>query len=307
VSRSWTETLRKDRRSGVSAGLEIGCGVVRYVEVESKAGRRHVRATKSVRLEKPVFASDPTPEIQRAMTGAIAEAAESACNRYVPLHISIPDPLVRTVVYELDELPGNQAARLALAQFRLQRDLPAQEYEYRTEALGVGANGKHLLLCVAMSRSWHRALSECMQALGIVPWSLAGRLPCLLNASAGDLPAASSVLVAANDDSWGLAALDVQGRLRYVRAQWRTPELTAAAIASEVQRSILAYVHQDASRSVESIRLLATGAERGDLAQELNARSSDACQLIGTADLGVDVSDDASQAEYSAAIAAALR
>ena len=306
MSRSWTDSFAGARRSGFSGGLEIGRDVVRYVEIESKAGRSRVCSMSSARIDVPLFEAEPTAANGKAIADAVARVAGTTRNRYLPLHVCVPDPLVRTAIFELEELPKNADARKALAKFRLQRDLPSQECEYRTEALGALNNGKQLLLGMAMSSAWCRAVIEALQTQGIVAWSLTGRLTRLLNALSGNLTGTNGVLICGMDDSWALAAFDSQGRLRYVRSQWSTASLTPAAIAAEAQRAILAYVHQDANRSVEKICLFTPGGQV-DLATEINARLDEPCHSLTPAEFAVDQPDGQPLLEYSAALAAALQ
>lgn len=306
MSPLWTDSARRASRSRVSAGLDIGRNVVRYVELETKSGQSQVRFMRSAPLEPAMFDGEPSPQSVRQIADAVAQVAEVARNRYLPLHVSIPDPVVRTAIFELEELPKRPAARTALVQFRLQRDLPSQEWDYRSESLGTLSSGKHLLLGVAMSGAWRRAVIEALQSKGIVAWSLAGRLPRLVNALGGTLSGATSVLVSAMEDSWALAALDPQGRLRYVRSQWRTADLTPSAMAAEAQRAILAYVHQDADRSIEKIRLFSeSGGD--DLASELDARSDHACHRLTPVQFAAELPSDPALLEYSSALAAALQ
>ncbi len=306
MSPLWTDSTRRATRSGITAGLDIGRDAVRYVELETKSGRSQVRSTGSARFDAPLFDGEPSAQSARAIADAVARVASGARRRYLPLHVSIPDPLVRTAVFELEELPKNAAARKALVQFRLQRDLPGQDWEYRSESLGTLISGRHLLLGLAIPGAWRRTVTEALHAQGVVAWSLSGRLPRLMNALEASLSGSSGALVCVMEDSWALAALDPQGRLRYVRSQWRTPGLTTAAIAAEVQRAILAYVHQESDRSIEKIRLFLQG-DDADLATELDARSDVACHRLTPAEFAADLPADPALLEYGPALAAALQ
>lgn len=306
MSRSWIDSLRRSGRSGVTAGVDIGRNAVRYVEIDTKSGGSEVRAANSVRLDAALFEGEPTPQSARMIADAVAQVASEARNRYLPVHVSIPDPMTRMALFELEELPKSGAARTALVQFRLQKELPAQEWEYRAEGLGTLSSGKHLLLGMAMSSAWRRTLVEALHARGIIAWSLSSRLPRLLNALETRLSGGSGALVSVTEDSWALAALDSQGRVRYVRSQWRTAGLTAAAMAAEAQRAILAYVHQDGERTIETIRVFAQSADT-DLATEIEARSDGACQRLTTAELAADLPADPALLEYASALAAALQ
>lgn len=300
MSRSWIDSLRG--RSGATAGIDIGRNVVRYIEIDGS----EVRAACSVRLDEALFEGEPTSQSARGIADAVAQAASGAHNRYLPVHVSIPDPMTRMVLFELEELPKNVAARTALVQFRLQKELPAQEWDYRAESLGTLSSGKHLLLGTAMSSAWRRTLVEALHSRGVIAWSLASRLPRLVNALETSLPGGSSALISVTEDSWALAALDSDGRVRYVRSQWRTAGLTAAAMAAEAQRAILAYVHQGGERTIDKIRCFAQSTD-ADLATEIEARSDGACERLTTTAFAPGLPADPALLEYGAALAAALQ
>jgi hypothetical protein len=300
VSRSWTE--RAGLSPAATAGLAIGRDYVGLAYVERGKGNGQVRLAEE-KLDARLFDGAPTARAAEALAKALRKAAGFLAKRYLPIHVSLPDALLRWTVLELDELPQKRAAQLELVGFRFARQGLAGQYVHACQPLG-RERGKHLLLGVAADAGWHRLVSEALEQAGLVAWTLDGNACRQFNLFHDRLTAASGSLVALAPDAWSLWLWDEAGRTRYVRGRWRTVGGDHEEIALDVERAILAYVHGDPSRTVAKV-FAAAGEESEALERALNARLREPCMRLCVHDLK-DIAPGQSAATAALSLAAAL-
>lgn len=280
MSPSWTDRARLS--PAASAGLAIGRGYVGLACVEAGKGGGEVRVAEE-RLDFPVFNGAPTPPAAEALTKALRKVAGSLARRYLPIHVSLPDALLRWTVLELDQIPNKRAAQLELVAFRFARQGLAGDYVHACQPLGRDG-GKHLLLGVAGDAGWHRLVSEALERAGLVAWTIDGNACRQFNLFHDRLTAASGSLVALAPDAWSLWLWDAEGRIRYARGRWRTGGDDHDEIALEAERAILAYVHGDAARTVARVFAVA-GEESEAMERALNARLREPCTRLSVRDV----------------------
>jgi hypothetical protein len=269
VSRSWTERL--GRRKGPSAGLALGRDYAAFAEVAA-SGR--VTELREVAFDSPLFGAAPFPAAANALDRALQIFSKSIQRRYLPLHVSVPDPLVHWSVFELDELPSARAAQHELVAFRFSRQGLNGGHRYACQPLGREA-GKHLVLGMATDGAWHELIAAALARAGLVAWTINANACRQFNAFHDRLVEASGALVAAAPDAWSLTLWDGEGRLRYARGRWRSGS-SDAEIAAEVERAILAYVHADPAREVSRIFVVGEAA----VADALDARMRAPCERL---------------------------
>src|SRR5258707_849368 len=73
------------------------------------------------KLDAPMFSGAPTPQAAEALAKALRKAAGFLAKKSLPIHVSLPDALLRWTVLELDQLPDKRAAQLELVAFRFAR------------------------------------------------------------------------------------------------------------------------------------------------------------------------------------------
>jgi hypothetical protein len=293
------------RSATCSAGLAIGWDSVRFVEVASTGDRYELKsaAVRNLPFTMADCASNPSAADHLAQT--IAAITGDLRKRYVPFHVSLADPLVRTSIFELDELPAGDAAQLALVQFRMTRESALDDSCFAMQALGPSGLGKHLLLGMATSRAIYDKVVVALRSANVTAWSMAGNSVRLLNVYATEIAGSSGALVAVESDSWSVSIFDDRGRIRYVRSQWRL-DLTPAEIATEVQRAILAYVHSGGDRSVAAISVTENAATE-HIAAELEARMDRPCRRLAMTVRLAGLNAEKLPIEYGSPLAAALQ
>lgn len=274
--RSWIERTRTRLAPPVCAGLTIGRDYVGLAQLSIADGSLRVQELAETRLESKLFAGIPDAGTTAALTAALKTVAAGIAGRYLPVHVSLPDAAVRLEVFELDELPKGQTAQQELTQWRFARDAGgATPGVCASQELGHDGD-KHLLLGLAMDEAWQRCIAEALAQAGIVAWSLSANVCRQFNRYHDSLAIGSGALAVLSTDAWALLLWDEQGRVRYARARWRAVADDHAAIAAEVERSILAYAHGAPNRSVQRVHVVAEGADAG-LVTALDARLREPC------------------------------
>jgi hypothetical protein len=294
------------RATGRFAGLAIGRNEIRYVELKCKSGLASVQSSRFVSFDVPLFEFEPTPSCKHSVIQAIKVIAADITQRYLPLHVSLPDPLVRTAIFELDELPKGQAMQKALVKLRMQRDLGLQECRYASQDLGVERGGKHLLLGTAISSAWHEVVTEALHGAGLMPWSMAGNIARLFNVFEKQIGERSGALIGLYEDAWSIAIFDGAGMLRFCRSQWRRADMTQSDIAIEIQRAVLSYVHSNSNKTVGAMWLV-TSCDADGVLSELNQRSGNACRVLVIADRVSEMNGTNDVAPYTTSLAAAMQ
>lgn len=305
MSPLWIERLRARFEPAASVGLAIGRRRVALARVRRSAGGREVETLAEAGLANPLFAGKPTPETIAALAEALTTVAGSLAGEYLPVHVSLPDAAVRLAVFELEALPRTCTEQQELARWRLQQEAGAGTVACASQALGAEGE-RQLLLGLAVDDAWRNAITAALAQAGIVAWSLSADVCRQFNRFHDRLAADSGALVSVTEDSWALLLWDAVGRVRYARARWRAAGDDHADLAAEIERSIVAYAHGAANRSVAHVYVIADAADAA-LPAALDARLRAPCIRLQAYDgLLPGTNPPAERAGLLAPIAAAL-
>ncbi len=278
---SWIKQLplpKVDLTPRISVGVAIGARQVCAVRLVSNRDSWALEWQRQENLDASLFRGAPTAEAVSALTKAVVAVCDGVGREFVPVHVSLPDPLAVFSVFELEGLPKTRDAQLDLVNWRLAREHYGDERPLRCACQPLGqVDGKQLLLGMALETPWHDAVREGLQRAGVVAWTMNtaacyrfNRFHPLLTAVRG-----SGAMISLDPDAWTLALWDDDGRLRWLRGRWRDDSLAGddayAAIAVDVERFILAYVHGAADRRIERV-YVAGGDETAALAEALDRR-----------------------------------
>ena len=305
MSRSWIERLRARFEPAASVGLAIGRRQVGLARVRRGARGVEVEAFAEAALATPLFAGKPTEAATGALAAALSTLAGGLAREYLPVHVSLPDAAVRLAVFELEALPKTRAEQQELARWRLQREAGAGTVACASQALG--SEGEHqLLFGVAVDDDWREAIVRALAQSGVMAWSLSADVCRQFNRFHDLLVADSGALVNIGPDSWALLLWDADGRVRYARARWRSAADDHVALAAEIERSIVAYAHGAANRSVAHVYVIADAADAA-LPDALDARLRAPCvRLVVQNDVTMAADVDVNQASFPGTLAAAL-
>ena len=302
MSRSWIERAQGRFAPAASVGLAIGRDYVGFAHLTAAGGGWRIQTLTEVKFELPLFHGAPSPQAAAALSQALQSFAGSLRRRYLPVHVSLPDALARWATFELDQMPGTRGAQLDLVRFRFGRQGINGTHDYTCQPLPRDGD-KYLLFGMAVDEAWRRFVKDVLAGAGIVAWSLSANACRQFNCFHDRLTQASGALVALTPDAWSLWLWDSQGRPRYARACWRTAPEDHAEIALEVERSILAYVHGHAERSVARVFAVA-GDETNAMAGALDARLREPCARLPAEDAGLQTTQR--KGSFAMSLAAAM-
>lgn len=230
------------------------------------------------KLAAQLFCGAPGPQAQEALAAALRELAGGIARRFLPVHVSVPDAAVQWGMFEFDQLPRARTAQHELVRFRFARQGVNGNHAFACQPLEREA-GKHFLFGMALDEGWRRCLAEALAEARVVAWTMRTNACRHFNRFHDQLTQSSGALVAAAPDAWSLWLWDAHGRPRYARGRWRAARGDAEEIALEVERSILAYVQGNRSRTVERVFAIA-GDETADVAGALDARMREPCTRL---------------------------
>lgn len=274
-----------------SFGIAIGR---RELAIAAVTARPTLQWTRVLAVPEELFSGGSAASCIGALADTLARAVPEARNRYVPVHVALPDPLGRVGILELESVPQGERLRLQLVRWRLAKEIGLTETELEVgyQDLG-GENQKRLLLGQALNLDWLACVKTALARAQITAWSVNQAVCFRFNAFHARFAAAgkSGAMLALDPDAWSMAVWTADMRLRFVRSRWRTPDAAAPAeeidvIAQEFERGILAYVHGNEGRTVDEVYISAAAMEGDLLAGALNGRLQTPC-----VPLALDIAD----------------
>ncbi|NIR30372.1 MAG: hypothetical protein GWN84_13900 [Gammaproteobacteria bacterium] len=250
------------RASKRCIGLTLECGGLNVVESRHE-GRAHVVGW--------ARAMSPIPALEAARRGETQPLAEALLavrerigRRFVPIQLALPDPVVSTAVFELEEIPPREQARRALAAWRLARDYQREPAELACTAQYLGRDGdRHLLLVFGIERRLREAVLAAVREAGLQVRVADAAAAYRFNHARASL-APEAAWITMEGEYWSMMLWDAQRRPRYLRAAWRDrgpdPGGEAEAILRELERATRAYTAS--GRAVSHVQLTVPAEER---------------------------------------------
>lgn len=271
-----------ERRVGLALGHD---GLCAAELVRAKDGWQ-IAGLSSVPLAG-LFHGRPTLAQEADLALSLRQLSAAWRGRYRRLHVAVPDALGWLAHWELEALPRRPALRRELARWRLASELRLEEntLECAIQSLGID-QGKHRLLAQGMDQAWLDCLRRALRTAGLVPWSLNQAFAYRYNHFHAQLTGAGrgAALVSLDPTAWSLLAWDGQGRPCHLRAARRSPLDRAApewaALAEEIERSVLGYVHAAEGREVDQLYLTGGDVRLAEFAAALDRRLACACTVL---------------------------
>lgn len=304
--RSWIDRATQRLLPANSAGIYVGRNTIGAAEVAASAdGRWEVRSLSEAKLDTPLYSGVLSQDTSEVLSEAITKVAGSLSRRYLPVHLSLPDAVVRTATFELDQIPKARSAQLDLVRFRFGRESGGDPGVCAYQELGT-EGAKHLLFSSATDAAWQRCIHDALTQCGVVVWTSAANANRQFNRFHDRMTQASGALVSLTSEAWSLWLWDALGRPRYARARWRASDDDHRDIAMDVERSILAYVHGHPERTITHVYVVA-GSETDGIAAALDVRLREPCIKLSEDDgLSFDPAIKHDAASSVSSLAAAL-
>lgn len=295
MSPSWTKWACPGMDCQV--GMVLGQNELTVVAVQGKgAGSRKMPVLQRIPLAVPLFESECTPAAEEALVQALTTLNAPFRHRYAAVHVAVPDPVLRSSVFELEDWPAKKSWQQALIRLRLTQEWQRGEDSLECQGQHLGRVGeRHLLWGQGGDRSWLACVRRALTRAEISPWSLNAAAVYRFNGLPPTLTSTPGALLSVDPDAWTLLMWDEQARVRQVLTRLRRKPSAGeplSAIADEAERAVLAYV-RGAGRSVERMHLCGEHESVSTLIPELNARLREPVQLwspMTAAGLGAGVS-----------------
>ena len=284
MSLSWTSRWFRSSAPKPSIGIAIGRREICAVHAVLGEKGAHIQAIHSVQLPDEMFAAAPTPMTESNLTSALLKVAAEAKKKFIPCHVALPDPAVRFAIFELDELPTSDKARLELVRWRFAKEHATSDQTLTCTYQDLRQEGnKQLLLGQAMDTAWLQCVKQALQRADIMAWSMnlgAGyRFNQFHDRFVKEKHGAAMVIL--DPDSWAVFLWDAAARPRLARARWRNGADKGAEaydmIALEAERSILSYVRSGKNGSIAQVYAVGDARELNELAAALDRRLRDKC------------------------------
>lgn len=272
-------TKRLSLAPAVMAGIAIGRNQVCAVVLDAAGEKHEVRAIHMQDLSLPLFVAQPTIETEAVLVEALLALSGEFCDLFASVHVALPDTVIRSTVFELDELPKSAAMRESLLRWRFAKEWQRPEDSLDCNGFDLGVDqGKHLYLGQAGDRLWLACVRRALERAGIVPWSLNAASVCRFNYFHDAIVGSRGALLSLDPNCWNLQLWDDKGRVRQLHTRLRENLAAgdeAASIADEAERIILAYVQASTSRKVGKLYLTGHEVEMALLAAVFDNRLSE--------------------------------
>lgn len=270
MSPSWISSWmrRLSAQPEAVAGIAIGANAVCAVLICGQPGRQEMRAIEQRELARPLFTGPPDAADEAGLAEALRAVTEAFRGRFTAVRVALPDTIIRSAVFDLDELPKTEALRGALLRWRFAKEWQRPEEMLECRGADLGADGgKKVYFGQAGDRPWLECVKRALASAGIVPWSLNAAAVSRFNCFHDDVTGSGGALLALDAECWNLQLWEGSGRVRRVLTRLRVAGAAEYdSIANAVERAILAYVHEAPERTVASLYLTADEAEVSGLA-----------------------------------------
>jgi len=226
----------------------------------------------------------PTATIGAELAGAIRQLFPDGAKRYLPLQVSVPDPLGHLEILILDGVPKTRKACLDLVRWHFEKDahLDPSQVEFGFQHLGRD-DGKFLLLGQALDARWLAVVRGALAEAGLENYSLNMSFSRSFNACEDRVRSMNEgvALVSLHADSWSLGFCDHQARVRFLRSRWRRDGAEYfASIGTEIENAIRAYSKAASEPQIAQVVVMGEADVCQQLADMLNPRLSRPCMVL---------------------------
>lgn len=265
-------------RTQAVAGIHIGRRQVHGAILTRHNSEWMVEDSSKFELSSPLFdvlGFDVSGEqaAESDLVAALRQIVAGFKRGFMPIRVALPDTVIRSSVFELDEIPRAGKPQQDLLRWRFATMLQRNEDALvcTGQALGEAA-GKKLLFAQALEKNVHALVQRALQQAEIQPWSLNAQSACQHNAFHDAYAQGGGALVSMDAESWGFQLWDASKRLRYVRSRWRDGALDFEQMGSEIERVIRAQASTAHGFQVERLYIAGVGEEADLFQQALNQK-----------------------------------
>jgi 6-phosphogluconate dehydrogenase len=193
-----------------------------------------------------IFNTKNNEKLKSCLGHVLDEFGAQFKGQYIPLQISLADPLVKSAVFDLEEIPAQSKAREQLIRwkFNKERHIDMGQMSLALQSM-ISEQGKNQIYASTTSSNVIRVISEACEQRGFVLNVLDTAINYLFNDFYKSMSGSASLLQL-NQKYWALMIWDKEKRIRYVRSKWfRSNDMTRneelKGILLDVERLLYSY------------------------------------------------------------------
>ena len=259
-------------KPSLMAGIAIGRNQLCAAVVDPKKSRNNVQGITRHILSGALFEGQPSAAIEAELAAALQAISVDFRAKFASVHVALPDTVIRSTVFEFDELPKEAEMRDSLLRWRFSREWQRPEDSLECRGFDLGSDlGKRLLFAQAGDKAWIDCIRRALTRADISPWSLNSASSYRFNHFHNVLTVGEGALLSLDSDCWNLLVWDHAARIRRVFTRLRdksSVEDEMNMIIDETERAI----HGNMRKAAGKVYLAGDAAETDLLAKQLEQR-----------------------------------
>lgn len=225
----------------LQAGIAIGRHHLCALTIESSGSAWSIRNIHRHDLSVPIFTGVPTPAAAGALDAALQALGEELKAQFTLTHVALPDTVIRSSIFELDEIPKTAELQSELIRWRFAKDWqrPEDSLDCRGQDIGSAA-GKRLLLAQAGDLAWMDCVKQALARAGLMPSSMNAALTYRYNRFQHQFAPTDGAMLSLDPDGWTLLYWDARNQLRRIATRLRATDDSDEidSLAGDVVRAI---------------------------------------------------------------------
>lgn len=251
-------------------GITVNRQDIDFIWLQGSPDNSRIKHAQRFELTRPILEHEKTaPELEDIFT----QIKKILGNKFVPIQISLPDPLFTINRFEIDKLPATTKAQHDYIKWRFQKIFNRNDLVCDSQVLKA-RNGHSELMGIAIDSLWTDKFINLCHKTELHLERIDPAVTYLLNAFevAINTEAETEAVLAITTNYWSLAVIDPFGQLLYFNAQWcNTSVSDRDDIVSGTIRQIKSVLDTDPLMALN--RLIITGQHplATDLAERFDA------------------------------------
>lgn len=201
-------------------GIYISCH--QLVGVVAEQNDECINAVNVYRVEdtQDMFSEHNHEQLRNALIQVLDEFNTKYKGQYIPLQISLADPLVKSAVFDLEAMPTQAKARDQLVRRRFDKEhhIDMEQMSLTLQPM-VSKQGKQQIYALTTGSSVIQIISDVCKQKQLMLNALDGSVNYLFN-NYYESMVESAGLLQLNPEYWTLIAWDKEKHIRYVRSKW---------------------------------------------------------------------------------------
>jgi len=253
-----------------SVGIHIDVNTICAVHRQSKGTGKFIWQY-DLNTNENLFAGDVNI-LGRLLGEVLLEVAKRIKNKFIPINIALPDPLLHQAIFELDEIPRGERLRNELLKLRFQRDyqLDTKDKIVSYQILG-RTNGKNRIFAMAVKQDVISEIERVFVKSKQKPSVIDAFSLYMSNHLATCMGLESSVVLCVAPHYWTIQIWDQQEQIRLIQSGWcdmrdRQPD---DGLFKDVERVLRSYLHFNSEEKISNFNVLADVSQSAKIIDQL--------------------------------------